>query len=122
MVELSLTILPHKRQGFKMSTLLKFTTSSGIVELPNNGLCRRRMSSGITGCSHYQLIMLWMLLLQLLRGMMTIVQMLLGRSTTMGNHSHILLIGVDITAAAVVVATATAAAAAAVIIVQVTVG
>lgn len=81
------------------------------------------MSSGITGCSHYQLTMLWMLLLQLLRGMMTIVQMLLGRSTTMGNHSHILLIGVDITAVAVVVATAAAAAAAAaVIIVQVTVG
>lgn len=69
------------------------------------------MSSGITGCGHYQLIRR---LLQLL----TIVHMLLGRSTS----SRTLLIEVD-TIVVVVVSTAAAAAdAAIIIIVQITVG
>lgn len=69
------------------------------------------MSSGITGCGHYQLVRR---LLQLL----TIVHMLLGRSTS----SRTLLIEVD-TIVVVVVSTAAAAAdAAIIIIVQITVG
>lgn len=87
------------------------------------------MSSGITGRSHYQLTVLLLLLLLLLRlqlllwGLMTIVQMLLGRSTSMGTPNHIrLLVEVDVAASAVVVAVVISAAAVAIVIVQVTVG
>lgn len=86
------------------------------------------MSSGISGRSHYKLTVLLLLLLLLrlqllLWGLMTIVQMLLGRSTSMGTPNHIrLLVEVDVAAIVVVVVAVVAAAAVAIVIVQVTVG